>query len=88
MKLKKTLKVKNKLGLHVRPAASIVKLLQTTKSMVSFTYKDQTINAKSIMSILTLAAKKNSSIQVTIEGTDAKSVLNKLTKCFENGFGE
>ena len=88
MKLVKIVKVKNDLGLHIRPAATIVKLLQPTKSNVLFTYKKETINAKSIMSILMLAAKKNSSITITIEGKDADIFMSKLVNCFENCFGE
>lgn len=88
MKLVKTVKVKNDLGLHIRPAAAIVKLLQTTKAKIFFTYKKETINAKSIMSILMLAAKKNSSITITIEGKEAKKIMKKLTDSFEKSFGE
>ncbi|HEU64289.1 MAG: Phosphocarrier protein HPr [Candidatus Anoxychlamydiales bacterium] len=88
MRLTKTLKVKNDLGLHIRPAAKIVKLFQNTKCEVSFSYKKETINAKSIMSILMLAAKKNAKILVTIEGANAKELMEKLTKKFEKRFGE
>jgi phosphocarrier protein len=78
----------NSLGLHARPATAIVKLLQETKSSVSFTYQNETINAKSIMSILMLAAAKNSVIKVDIEGDDAEEVMNKLSLAFQQGFGE
>ena len=88
MKLVKTVKVKNDLGLHIRPAAVIVKLLQTTKCNVFFTYKKETINAKSIMSILMLAAKKKSAITITIDGREVKKIMNKLVGYFEKGFGE
>jgi len=88
VKLVRTVKVKNDLGLHIRPAAAIVKLLQTTKSKVYFTYKKETINAKSIMSILMLAAKKNSTISITIDGKDAKLLMTTLIECFDKGFGE
>ena len=71
MKLVCKVKVKNALGLHTRPAAPIVKLLQSHKSSVSFTYRDETINARSIMSIVMLAAKKNAQIPVTIDGDEA-----------------
>ncbi|MGR3973324.1 MAG: HPr family phosphocarrier protein [Candidatus Rhabdochlamydia sp.] len=82
------LKVKNSLGLHARPAATIVKLLQTSKSQVSFSYHKETVNARSIMSILMLAIKKNSLVTVTIEGEDADDTLARLTEAFENRFGE
>jgi phosphocarrier protein len=53
-----------------------------------FTYKDLTINAKSILSILMLAAKKNSSITITTAGEEAETILIKLVDAFENQFGE
>lgn len=87
-KIQKQVQVKNALGLHTRPATSIVKLLQNCKCDVSFTYKRETINAKSILSILMLAAKKNSKITISIEGEDAQDVLEKLVSAFDNKFGE
>ena len=88
MKLVRKVKVKNALGLHTRPAAAIVKLLQPQKAAVSFTYKDETINARSIMSILMLAAKKNTQLTVTVEGEDAEITMNRLLTAFEQEFGE
>lgn len=88
MKLVHKVKVKNALGLHTRPAAAIVKLLQLRKASVQFTYKDETINARSIMSILMLAAAKNSLITVTVEGEDAEMTMKHLVRAFEEEFGE
>jgi len=88
MILVKKIKVKNALGLHTRPAAAIVKLLQPLKSSVSFTYKDETINARSIMSILMLAAKKHAQITITVEGVDAEMAMRRLLAAFEEEFGE
>lgn len=88
VKLVKKLKIKNELGLHARPAAVIVKILQPTKSSVTFTYRKETINARSIMSVLMLAASRNTQITVTIEGEDAEHTLGLLEKAFENKFGE
>ena len=88
MKLINKVKVKNLMGLHTRPATEIVKLLQGAKCDVSFTYKRDTINAKSILSILMLAAKKNSSITITVDGDDANDTMDKLLIAFENQFGE
>lgn len=88
MKLVKKIKVSNDLGLHTRPAALIVKLLQGAQSDVFFTHRRETINAKSILSILMLAAKKNSCITITIDGQDAKPTMDKLVEAFESGFGE
>ena len=59
MKLVHKIKVKNALGIHTRPAAMIVKLLHPRKSTVHFTYKNETINARSIISIFILPPQKN-----------------------------
>ena len=88
MKLMRKVRIKNALGLHARPATVIAKLLQGTFSSVSFTYRKETINAKSIMSILMLAATKNSSITVIVEGEDANETMEKIVNAFENKFGE
>lgn len=82
------LMVKNAMGLHTRPATIIVKLLQNCKSDVLFTYRRLTVNAKSILSLLMLAAKKNSTITITVQGDDAEDTLGKLVEIFESGFGE
>ena len=76
------------MGLHTRPATEIVKMLQNTQSDVFFTYRKETVNAKSILSILMLAARKNATLHVTVEGTDAERVMASLKEAFENKFGE
>jgi len=88
VKLVRKVRVKNVLGLHTRPATVIVKMLQNCKSDVNFSLKRDIINAKSIMSILMLAARKNSQITVTVDGDDAEDVMEKLVSAFDNGFGE
>jgi phosphocarrier protein HPr len=86
--LTRKLKVKNSMGLHTRPATVIVKLLQNSKSDINFTYKRLKVNAKSILSLLMLAAKKNSTITVTVNGEDAEETMHELAKAFESQFGE
>jgi phosphocarrier protein HPr len=87
-KISRKVKVKNALGLHARPATAIAKLLQEVKSSVSFTYCKETVNARSIMSILMLAATKNTQIVIDIVGPDAQETMDKLVAAFENKFGE
>ena len=84
----KKVQVRNGMGLHTRPATAIVKLLQNSKSNVFFTYKQDTVNAKSILSILMLAAGKNSKITITVDGDDADNTMETLVQAFENQFGE
>ena len=88
MKITKKFKIKNDLGLHIRPATYIAKLLQSYKASVHFTHKSETINARSIMSVLMLAAKKNAVIVVTVSGEDAKEVIASLSNAFDCCFGE
>ncbi|MCB1181485.1 MAG: HPr family phosphocarrier protein [Chlamydiia bacterium] len=86
--LTKKLRVKNELGLHTRPATVIVKFLQQVKSDVFFTYKKETVDAKSILNLLMLAAQKNAEISIFVRGLDAKETLDGLVEVFENKFGE
>jgi phosphocarrier protein HPr len=88
VKLSSKVLVKNKLGLHTRPATAIVKLLQNSNSDVIFKYKKETINAKSILSILMLAARKNARITIEVDGDDAEETLSKLIDVFDNRFEE
>lgn len=76
------------MGLHTRPATTICKLLQNCKCDVQFTHKQETINAKSILSILMLAAKRNSNITISVEGEEASSTMQKLVEAFDTEFGE
>ena len=88
MRVTKKVKIKNDLGLHARPDTMIVKLLQSKKCMVMFTYGKETINARSIMSVLMLAARRNTLITITAEGDDAEQTVLMLEEAFANKFGE
>lgn len=88
MIISQRVRVKNDLGLHARPATVIARLLQKSKSQVAFTYRGESINPRSIMSLLMLAAGKNALITITVEGEDAKETLESLVEAFENEFGE
>jgi phosphocarrier protein HPr len=88
VKLVHKMRVKNAAGLHTRPATYIVKLLQDCKSDVHFMYKREIVNAKSILNLLMLGAKKDAQITVTIEGEDATDVMKKISLAFDAGFEE
>ena len=87
-KFESIVQVKNKWGRHVRPATYLSKILHTSQSKVTLTYKGESVNARSIMSIMVLAAPKNAKIQVEVEGTDAEETLKKLLYAFEMQFEE
>lgn len=88
MKISRKVKVKNAAGLHTRPASYIVQILQGSPSSVYFTCRKEKVNAKSIMSLLTLAASKNSLITIDAEGEDAEGIVDKLVEAFEKQFWE
>lgn len=83
-----TFTIKNRLGLHARPAAMFVKKASEFSSEV-WVEKDGTkVNGKSIMGLLMLACPLGSSIKLQIHGDDEKEALNELGKLIEEGFYE
>ena len=87
-RLEKTYTIVNSLGLHARPAAQLVQAANRHRSEISFTKDGMTINAKSIMGVLTLAAAKGSQLTVACEGEDAEAALAAIGQMIEAGFGE
>jgi phosphotransferase system HPr (HPr) family protein len=83
-----TLTLSNQLGLHTRPATLIVQFLQEIKSTIHFTHKQRRINAKSVLNLLTLAAKSGEEIIIEAQGEDAAQALEGLTHLFNNRFDE
>lgn len=86
--LVKTMKIKNRLGLHARAASQLVKLANQFRSEIMIEKEDESVNAKSIMGILMLAAVCGSDITVRIEGEDAEQAMNAIEQMVEDGFGE
>jgi phosphocarrier protein HPr len=83
-----TFTIKNKLGLHARAAALLVKTANRFVSNVSIEKDGLEVNGKSIMGILMLAAAKGSKITLKAEGKDAEQAIETLGKLIENKFGE
>jgi phosphocarrier protein len=84
----RTLKLKNKLGMHARAAAAFVKVAQQFKAEIYLEHKGQTANGKSILGILTLACPKGGMLTIKAEGTDALKAIDALEILIENKFGE
>ncbi|OPL18472.1 MAG: phosphocarrier protein HPr [Candidatus Aegiribacteria sp. MLS_C] len=80
--------VVNKLGIHARPAAQIVKTASNYDSTVNLTVEGITVNAKSIMGVMTLAACRGTTILVHAEGEDEERAVGALIELIRNGFGE
>jgi len=84
----KTLKLKNKLGMHARSAASFVKVAQQFKAKIYIERDGQTVNGDSILDILTLGCPYGGTLTIKAEGDDAFVAIQELEKLIENKFGE
>lgn len=82
------LKVINRLGLHARASAVLVQTFQKFKSEVWLSKDGQTVNGRSILGVLTLAASQGEEVEVTAEGEDAELLLARTKELFASRFGE
>ncbi|MBU4342931.1 MAG: HPr family phosphocarrier protein [Candidatus Omnitrophica bacterium] len=76
--MEKKLIVKNKQGLHARPAALFVQIANKYESDVIVRKGNEEVNGKSIMGLMTLAAEKDSKITLKINGPDAQEAMQEL----------
>jgi phosphocarrier protein HPr len=81
-------KIINKLGIHARPAAEIVKTAGKFKSSITIVRDDLEVNAKSIMGVMMLAAENGATIALRANGDDAEAALDALAAVIANKFGE
>lgn len=70
--------ITDELGLHARPAGQLVKVASDMKCSVKVTANDQTVDAKRIMGVMRLAAKKGNELTITCEGEDEESAAAAL----------
>ena len=84
----RTYTIINALGLHARAAAQLVQAANRFQSEVQVAKDGTSVNGKSIMGVLTLAAAKGSRITVSCDGPDAEVALAALGGLIEGGFGE
>ena len=81
-------RIRNRLGLHARPAAEFVKLASRFDADVRVEKEEMEVNGKSIMGVMMLAAEAGSSIRIRAEGTDAASAVDALMALVTSGFSE
>lgn len=88
--LETRLKVTNQLGLHARAAAQLVRLAGKFRSRIILTRTDNntSADAKSILSVLTLAATRGTELEIKIEGEDEAEAIKAIEELFASGFGE
>ena len=86
--LKTSVRVKNPMGLHTRPATHLVRLLYWKKDQVFFSYNENRVSGKSMLGLLQLAAPRNATIDVEVSGPNAQQTLEQVKNAFETGLGD
>ena len=86
--MRRTFIIQNKLGLHARAAAQLVQLAAGFHSDLTITKDGQTVNGKSIMGLMMLAASQGATIQVDADGADAEPLLAAIEALVEAKFNE
>lgn len=86
--IKITIHIINKLGLHARASAKFVATAARFQSHVDVTKQTQTVNGKSIMGVMMLAASQGSELTLQIDGPDENEMQKALVDLINNRFGE
>lgn len=88
--IERRLLIRGRLGLHARAAAKLVRLASGFQSQVSLRRLDGgvTADAKSILSVLMLAANRGTELEASAEGVDEEAALSAIEQLFADGFGE
>lgn len=86
--IERTVRIKNKAGLHTRPAATIVKMAAKYKCDFFISRNGMNINGKSIIGVMTLAAEEGAELTLTFDGEDEESAAEEIVDYFERGFDE
>ena len=84
MFIKKRLQIKNSQGLHARPASIFVRIANKFESDVTVKKDSESVNGKSIMGLLTLAANQGCFIEIEVSGSDAENAMRELEKFLTN----
>ena len=80
--------IKNPMGLHLRPAGLLCKRAMRFRSKITFTYGDNTANAKSVLSVLGACIRYGDQIVFHCEGEDEEEALQAVVTIVEEGLGE
>ncbi len=86
--IEKDVEIKNRAGLHTRPAATLVKLAAKFKSEFFIVKDGVEINGKSIIGVMTLAAEQGSTLTLRFDGDDEGEACGAIVDLFERGFDE
>lgn len=82
------IKIMNPTGLHLRPAGNLCKEAMKFKSLITFEYRNNVANAKSVLSVLGACIKSGDEINLICDGEDEEEALASLVRAIEEGLGE
>ena len=88
VKVVKKMEIKNKLGVHARAAALLVQTVNRFSAQVTISKDGQTVDGRSIMGVLMLAATQGSTIEVEAAGQDAEQAIKAIEKLVDKRFNE
>ena len=86
--IEKNLTVRNRAGIHARPAALIAQTANKFTSEIIMEKNTTTVNAKSIMGVITMAAGYNTTLTLKVDGPDEKDAADAIERLFESKFEE
>ena len=86
--IEKILTVRNRAGIHARPAALIAQTANKFSSEISLEKDNSTVNAKSIMGVITMAAGYNTTLTLKADGPDERESCDAIFNLFESKFEE
>ena len=84
----RTVTIRNRAGMHARPAALLVKTASSFASQISIEKDSERVNGKSIMGVITLGATFNTPLKIIAEGPDEAEAVDAIQKLFDNRFEE
>ncbi len=86
--IEREITIRNKAGLHTRPASMLVRTASQYESDVFLRRNGYEINGKSVIGVMTLAAGKGATLTLVVEGEDEEAAADAISDLFEDGFGE
>ncbi len=87
-RIERSFTLRNLLGLHARPAAVFVQTANQFNCEIKVEKDDASVDGKSVLGLMTLAAERGSELVITASGEDAEQAMSELGKIIEDGFGE
>ncbi|MGL4682383.1 MAG: HPr family phosphocarrier protein [Hafnia alvei] len=86
--IKEKVVVRNKTGLHARPATVLAKLSRKYQSTIELIYNDKVIKLKSVLGILSAGISSGAALEVICDGQDEQDAMDEIKTLFASGFGE